>query len=737
MKKLRLLGTLIAGSLLSLYASAQTAPISAAVSGNTGTDLGEIVVTAQKREQKIQDVPIAITAISGAKLDEERVEDNYGLVALTPALTVNRSTATTAVTFLRGVGSPNVIPGDEPSVATYVDGFYQGPANSAVLPYNNLDHVEVLMGPQGTLYGRNATGGLISLITPAPRDEFFAKTSAGYGNYDTFEGNGYVTGPVGNGIRADLALHYRDQGEGVARNLFTGHRVGVDDEMSLRAKIVFDIFANTSLTLGADYSNNNDSVGSSLYTLPGTIPLAALVGGKYSTAPFYLYNNVDPLYQVKAYGVTAKLESKLDSVKFVSMSQYRYYTAKNIVDLDGTSADNVPFAVVPTLGKVGLPTLTTYSLEKMPYFVTQEFQILSNGNGPFTWIGGAYGQDSREGYDPVFLTTNTRTFAPFVTIHAFSAANAYAGYAQGTYTFDNQLSLTAGGRYSYEIKHVEGSQLAGGVTTTDDKEKSFDAFTYRVSVDYKASQGLLLYALTSKGFKSGTFNTTTIDNSPAVNPETLYDYEIGFKSDPLPSLRVNGAAYYYDYKNIQYYSQTPQTLTVLSNAAAATLYGAELSVEARPVRNLTLMSAVALEHTNYDSFAEAPTFISVPTGGERQVSANATGEPLIQTPKITVSAGLSYDLDLPEDRGVLTLASSLYHNGGYPFDPAGQVNQAAYTTVHGSLAWTPPHGHWSATAWGSNLSDSHYYNQVTVGARGVRVGYTPLMYGITVHYKTE
>jgi iron complex outermembrane receptor protein len=737
MKSLLRSATLFACFPLSFHTSAQALSTPANQTGAQPA-LEEVEVTAQRREEKIQTVPIAITAIAATQLKEERIQDNYGLVALTPGLTITQADGTLAVTFLRGVGSPNSIAGDEPSVSTYVDGFYQGPAIASLLPFNNLERIEILKGPQGTLYGRNATGGLINLITPTPRDEFFARGSVGYDNYDTFETDDYVTGPISDVVKADLAVHYRDQNKGVVENLTTGHHVGVDDGVSLRSKVLIDFSDNVSLTLGGDYSYNNDSVGSALTTYPGTTPLDVLVGGKYTTTPYLNYNNTDPVFSVRAFDFTGKLRYDSDLFSFISMSQYRHYTAVNILDGDGTSSNNIPFLIQPGVGPT-LATLGLYGVIQMPYFYTQEFQLLSNSDGPFSWITGIFGQDSKEGYSPSLLSDNALNFsAPLATINAGTSTNAYAAYAQGTYAFDNGLSLTVGARYNYERKHTAGSETAAGAMLTDNKSQSFEAFTYRVSADYKPQEGLLIYALTSKGFKSGTFNTVSINKDPAVDPETLYDYEIGFKSDPYKDLRINGSAYYYDYKNIQYYSQSTQQQAVLLNAAAATLYGAELSVEARPLQGLMLRGAIGLEHSQYDSFSNAQVYVPAPVAGEKQIFANAKGKQLLQTPNFTGDFGVNYDFDLPDDIGQFTLTTSVYYNSGYPFDPIGQFKQAAYSTVDASGTWKLPGGQWSLMLWGKNLTDERYFTQLTVAGRGARVAYAlPQTYGFTINFEFD
>jgi len=718
-------------------AVAQTDPAPSGIT-SAATGLEEVVVTAQRRKENIQDVPIAITAFSGAEVEEKRIEDKYSLEENVPGLTVTRSSGTQPMMFLRGIGSANSIAGDEPAVATYVDGFYQGPAASAALTFNNIESLEVLKGPQGTLYGRNATGGLLSVTTPTPRGEFFAKGSVGYGSYDTAETNAYVTGPFSDTVRADLAIHYTNQGQGAALNLQTGNRVGVDDGLALRSKLLIDISASTTLTLGAEYTEINGSIGGALSILPGTVPLGELLGGKYTTVPRDFYAPIDPLFKTDVIGTTAKLEANLGATEFVSMTQYRFHKFITAAAVAGTSANNDLFVVQPGVGVAALPTFAVSGYAKMPAFVTQEFQLLSNVHGPLSWIVGAYGQYSRDGYEPSVVSINALTLAPLVTVDEFATTRAYATYAQGTYAVDDKLSLTAGGRFSYEEKHTEGIQYAGGTVLTDDKSAYFDAFTYRLSADYKAMPGLLLYALTSKGFKSGVFNSLTIDNSPAVKPETLYDYEIGFKSDPVEGIRVDGAGYYYDYKNIGYYAQSLSGFGVLTNAAAATLYGVELSVEARPVRELTVFGAVALEHTYYDSFNSAEVYVNAPVAGEQQIFANATDMPVVQAPNFTGDLGIRYEFNLPQDNGKLSLASTYYHNGGYSWDPIGHVKEAAYSTVDAALNWTLRGGRWNIRLWGKNLSDALYFNQVTESNRGIRVEYAlPRTFGMSIGYQTE
>lgn len=698
--------------------------------------IADIVVTAQRREERLQNVPIAITAISAEQLQLARVESAYDLTKVAPTLTVNKS-AVYAVPFLRGVGTTNILVGDEPSVATYVDGFYKGPALAAILPFNNIERIEVLKGPQGTLYGRNATGGLINLITTAPRDTFFAKGSVGYGNFDTFEADAYVTGPISNAIRADLSARIREQGKGYVRNLFTGNRIGEDDVFATRAKVAVDMSEAVKLTVTADYAKAENDMGAAQSNLPGTVPIGALVGGLFSTRPYFTYQNIDPVSSVESFGATATLRAELGAVDVVSMTQFRNYTSQNTLDADGSSDDGRPGQVVPGIGTVGLATLSFVSPTKMPYFWTQEFQLLSAGDGPFSWIVGAFGLSSREKYDPLSLQFRVTGPAAAV-VRSRGDTRALAGFAQGTYRFDDRLSLTLGGRYSWEEKKMVGSQTAGATVTRTDKEKTFNAFTYRASLDYRVDPAVLLYASASKGFKSGAFNTNTIDNTPAVDPETLYAYEIGFKGDPARWLRINGSAFFYDYNDIQFYAQAPGTGTAtLQNAAGAHLWGVELDIEAVPTRGLTLRAALAAEGSEYTSFGAAQIYVPGPSAGQVQRFVDATGREVIRTPGFTGNLGATYIADFASGGGI-TLAVNGYHNAGYNFDPAGVVRQRPYTVFDGSVTYRLPGERFSVMAWVKNLNDELFIESITSGTRNNRVGYAPpRTFGVTLRAQTD
>lgn len=716
----------------------------------------DIVVTAQRRNENLQNVPIAITAVSSEQLENAKIESSYDLVTVVPALTINRS-AIYAVPFLRGVGTTNIIVGDEPSVASYVDGFYQGPSAAANLPFNNIERVEVLKGPQGTLYGRNATGGLINLITTAPRDSFAARGSIGYGNFDTVEADAYVTGPLSSAVRADLAMRFRDQGKGYVRNRFNNNRIGEDDGFALRGKIAIDLSETATLVIGADYNNARNNQGTAQSIQPGTAPVGAINGAQFSTVPRETFMNFDPIGSVKSWGVNSTLRAELGEVTLVSMTQYRHYDSDNDLDADASSADNLPAQIYPGAGRQN-PAFYFHSPTDMPYFFTQELQLLSNGDGPFSWIVGGFGQISEERYKPLAFRIAADPATPtFVSIFADARTRALSTFGQLSYELGGGVKLTAGGRMTWEKKAVDARQYVGPFNpatsipaVVQDTSKSWSAFTYRLAADWQANDDLLLYASASKGFKSGTYNTGAISaTATPVNPETLYAYEVGFKSDPSTTLRVNGSVFYYDYKNIQFFAQLGNTSALL-NAGAAELYGAELEAIWRPFVGFSINAAATYEHSEYTNFPSAlvylpflagpngqPNFAAPMAGGQSTYFLDAAGKPVVRTPKFTGNLTATYEADFGNRTG-LTLSANGYHNSGYNFDPLGIVKQKSYSLLGASATYRFADDRYSVSVWGRNLTNETYLESVTSGNRNSRVGYNaPRTYGVTFRAEFE
>lgn len=710
----------------------------------------DIVVTAERRSDRLQDVPIAITAMNADQLKAQGVSDAFDIGKITPGFNSSR-TIGFGTPIMRGVGSANITLGEEPSVATYVDGFYQGVSAAAQLPFNNIERIEVLKGPQGTLYGRNATGGLVNIITRIPKSELSGEASLGYANYKTITASAYVTGPLTDSLSADLSLTFRDQGKGYSRNLVDGTTAARNEYFAARSKILLEFGGENSLILGASYVKSKNDIANVNLPLPGTTPLLAGPGVLYGRKRGEFAGSVTPQFDVEEYGFNATLNLDLGFAKLVSLSQYRHLSVEDMVEGDGTSADGLLATVqlgvapgepanAPLSPQLVIPGSFSYDApEEIPYFVTQELQLVSNGGGPFRWIVGGFYQASKDAYVPELLLNFMVGAPPLARIAVGQSTRAAAAFAQGTYSLPNGLSLTGGIRYSTEKKALSGTSSALNASGTYDvtpatQSDRFNSVTYRVALDYRVSPQLMLYATTNKGFKSGLFNGSSI-TAPAVKPETLYAYEAGFKADPSRFFRINGSAYYYDYKDLQTFAVDAQGIAFLQNAGSAEMYGLELDVELAPMDGLNIRGGVGFEHARYKAFQGAQVFIPSPSGGNYVTQEDVSGNKPIRTPDVSGNLGASYKFAM-EDKGFLTLDAGASYSGSFFWDSGNRFKQQSYVLVDASASFSTPDDRFTLRIWGKNITDKAYAIYGNADTRYFSVAFgEPATYGLSAQVK--
>ncbi|MET0166451.1 MAG: TonB-dependent receptor plug domain-containing protein, partial [Vicinamibacterales bacterium] len=344
--------------------------------------LEEIIVTANKRSENMQDVPIAITALTADEAGKIGVVNGQTLAQVIPGLQLNRQT-NGSTPFLRGVGNPSTQAGTEPAVAMYVDDVYYGSSAAALSNYNSISRIEVLRGPQGTLFGRNATGGVISVYTKDPTPEPELDVSLGYGNYDTISGSLYATGGLGDNLSANIALYGEDQDDGWGTNFTTGNDAYTYHNYGGRIKLLWDISDATSVLFNADYDDYENQQAVFFRPAPGTQSSAP---GGTSIPPPGLYDsfeNLDPTAAVEMYGASAKIKHEFSFAEFVSISSYRWAEAKQQFAQDGSSF----FRLNPLL---------IYDTDTW----TQEFQLLSPADSRIAWVGGLFYLNDSSTVDP-------------------------------------------------------------------------------------------------------------------------------------------------------------------------------------------------------------------------------------------------------------------------------------------------------------------------------------------------
>jgi iron complex outermembrane receptor protein len=711
-------------------AAAATAPADAAAATDASSDtssgmLEEIVVTAQRRSENLQSVPITVNAVSGDQLGAEGVPDLQSLQIAVPGLYVENSNGS-AIPILRGVGSTAVGPGIESPIAIYVDGVYYGASTGQLFSLNNIAQIEVLKGPQGTLFGRNATGGLVQINTRTPQQDFTGDVQVSYGNYDTTNENFYLTGGLAPNIAADLAVQYTHQGQGYGRDLTTGEDIyRTAGEFDVRSKWLFTPTQGTRITLSMDYENSRNSQ-LAFRLLPGTTP-GLLTGPAYGGSPWDT-EGTQPFEVAGNGGASIHFEQDLGFARFESITAYRKTSINKGLDLDATAAD-----------------FETATVAEQDDQLSEEIHILSRDDSRVKWQAGAYYYDADGRYTPVNeVLSSSPAENPLYPLGAASIISSektrsIAGFAQATTEILPKTNLTLGARYTEESHHITGAESAElidgtslGTLATTDEGKTFSKATYRAAVDRKLTDDVMAFTSFNTGFKSGGFSPSVL-GAPGFLPETLNAYETGIKTDMLShTLRLNLSLFDYSYKNIQVEELQTGTIGVI-NGAGARVYGADLDTQFRATNQLTLTGGLEYLHARYTSFPDAP--FGVPGGGVTLINASAAGHALPVAPNVTLDLGANYTVPLP--LGSLQLNALYAYNSGYFVEPDNNIHQSAFNQVNASMRWYAAGNHLSVSLWGKNLTNAAFFTAAFTYQNGNEAaGYAPpRTFGVSLEYQ--
>lgn len=726
--------------------------------------LQDIVVTAQRRSENLQRVPISVSAATTERLTNSGIQNTIQLAEVIPGLTFTFIAGNTQVR-IRGVGTNAFGPGIENPAAIYVDGVYLASTAAALFNLANIERVEVLKGPQGTLFGRNATGGLVQIITPDPSFDFRGLGRVTYGNYDTGSVDLYATGAVSSTVAADMAVHYQRQGDGYGTNILSGKDVNRQDhDLIFRSKLMFQPQSGVKFVLTGDYSYNKGSAGLTIQQKPGVENIGVfekLVTNRLDANPandlplvnhggFYDINaNVEPRGVTRSYGLSLHGTIDLGGIDLKSISSYRRTIFDEAFDIERMPQDFLRFDGTAKFKQL-----------------SQELQLSSNSGGPFVWTAGVYYFHSRDQWDPFGFTFGTAG-APFIfpgftlveqTIEDFVKTDSLAGYAQGTYEIMDGTRLTLGGRYTHEKREFGGTQQFIGfigpvaiplvppgtpVPTPNlgiPSKVSFNNFSYRIAVDQEIADRILAYASYSTGFKSGGFNSQVPSNVP-FKPEKLKAWEVGLKTELFDRrLRLNLAAFTYGYTNIQVNNYQPNG-QLISNGAAARIKGVELEMLAQPVSGLTFNGSLAYTHDRFTNYPDADYNFLVPDcdfsipNSSRVCRASANGNKLPGSPTFTASLGFNYEHELAS--GKLGLSGNVYHNSGFygTTDNDPRIHQEDYQLVNSSIYWESA-DNLRVTLWGKNLFDKDYARNVIISSNAVSyVASAPRTYGVTIEQK--
>jgi iron complex outermembrane receptor protein len=709
--------TVVALILASTSASGQAAGTPAE---SPSEQLEQIDVTAEKRSANLENTPIAITAVTGTTLAAKEIQELRDLKELVPNMQMTTNTGVGQIS-IRGVGISNVLPTAEGSIAVNVDGVYVSRPTGITSSFYDVADIEVLRGPQGTLYGRNATGGSINIASQMPTKDWSGYTRTTLGNYDTFDFEGAVGGAITDSLLVRVAAFSQNHA-GYGQNIVTGH--GIDDKHANAFRVILvstptDTF---KATLIGDYYIEDDASGSQHYFaalghigVPGQsnrTPVFQRLGGYVNSDLIDETASIDPKFYLSTGGIAATLNWDLAPVTITSISAYR-------------AQRETFFGEVST----GYPTTGYISNGEPAHQWSEEFRANYDHNQLHA-TGGIYYFTEHDAAEPQLGIYSLYVFNPAVSPGTFVRQNSYAGYidtdskaAFGQVKFDlsNALSITAGGRYTYETK-LQSQRY--GTSLTDQpgppftivespityplvtREAGFHSFTPKGVINYQLGSDTFLYASYSEGFRAGTFDLASGPAVPALKPELLKDYESGIKTTLFNNrLRANLTGFYYDYTNMQI-SQSNGITIVVQNAGSAKIYGAEAEITALPTPKLEFDVAAGYLHSAFGPYSTTnpAQLLLRPLNPPNPATVNYQGNQLPNAPQFTLHVGTEYTFGMPV--GDLVLRGEVDYQSVNYLSPDNFAieSQPAFAKINAFLTYNSSQN-WKVGLYGRNLTN--------------------------------
>lgn len=761
---------------------------------NAGARSGEIVVTANKREENLNDVGLTITAISGAALEERKITSLADIASVVPGLEYAASANSTPIFTLRGIGFNESSLGVYPAVSVYID---QVPLPFPILAAHSaydLKRVEVLKGPQGTLFGQNSTGGAINYIAARPTDTLEAGGNISYGRFNAIEGNAYVSGPLSDTMRGRIAVNGLNSDAWQISTTRPGDRNGKQSYVAGRLLLDWDASDSIRFSLNVNgWKDNSEPQAPQFialrpqdpaFTLPQELvePLVdpAPRNADWSTGEF------EPRAKRNFYQLGLRADIDLtDDITLTSLTSYTHFKQRTTIDSDGTSL------ILNDLSQ---------NNGKIESF-NQELRLANSADNPFRWVIGANYENSKTFEDQILRYIDDSVYNPnnlFINASGVTINQDLKNYAFfGNVEFDVSETITLKGAIRYtnskNTSRICGySPGDGAVANLFNLLGTLDAFnpnqipfdpigpddcytlnndgipgtpfintlkednvSWRVGLDYKVNPDVLLYGNVSRGYKAGSFPAlaaATFKQLKAVTQESVTAYEAGFKATLIDrKVQLNGAGFYYDYKNKQVRGKTGDVLfgilDILTNVPKSRVFGFESDISIRPIEGLTLAGSV----TYLDS--KINTFTSFNVLGAIQ---DFSGEPLPFTPKWNFGLDLDYRHKLANGGAPFFGASLSSHSSsdaspgsGEIEIPVSPVNRTipdlttpfktnAYTTVDARLGYEAPDGQWKVTVWGKNIFNEYYWSNAVIANDSIfRLAGRPRTYGVTFGFKFD
>lgn len=707
------------------------------------TRLEEIIVTAQRREQAAQDVGLSLSVIGGGEaLNEKNINIVNDLENAVPNLEVDSQFGSGQPQFrIRGIGAREYSSNNASTVGVYIDEVAHPYTVTTQGALFDVARLEVLRGPQGTLYGRNTTGGAVNIITNAPTDYFTAGVIGEYGTFDHYKIEGYVSGPLSDTVNARLSA-YTQQGGAWQYHRDTGEELGDADRFAIRGRLNWQFDENVSLDLNATLSRDkSDGLGFRLLT-----PYNAVGGPVYPpdtewritgwgispalAAYAGVGTDAKPFRDNEGFDVSAALNFDLGAVTLTSISAYQTFERREFNDWDSTAyhESNVFF-----FNEIDV--------------LSQEFRLNSQTEGPFEWLAGLH--FARETNDGGFYT-QFRGRSDILLTPYEQRVNAAGVFGHASYAVTDRLSLVGGLRYEHEERVLDTPRTLSLPTqlivrpTPDHYEVDLSEVTGKAAVEYRPTGDTLLYASISRGVKSGgftTYNSSTALYAAPFRHEVVWAYETGFKSEFLDNrLRLNAAAFYYDYRDQQVqgvvFDVNVGQLGRITNVPESHIYGGELELAWEILPGLNLTQWVSYKDGEYDVYNAvnaAATTAANPIDGPWTtiITDDRSGEQL-QFPKVNYGGAISYDWTVA---GLDWRAETNYVYRDELFALTAAAIVPSYWVANASIGFSPVGSNWRLTAWGRNIFNEYYEetrNGFNSSARRTASPHQPRTWGVRV-----
>lgn len=692
-------------------------------------NIAVVVVTAQRRSERMVDVPISVTAVTAEHLTSAGIESTRGLGQVTPGLVMLNAGAQLQPS-IRGIQSQGTNAGEESNVALYIDDVYIPSQFAGLFQLKDAERIEVLKGPQGTLFGRNSTGGAIRVTTRSPGPEPVLEFSARHGfelSEQTF--SLYGSRSISDSLYFSIAaMHSEDDGFVENINPQNPGKLSKSKLTSARAKLVYAPESGSKYTLSVDTVDSEEEAPNLINIIDNQSSYRSMPGVIIPQKPYQTSYSQNPITVLKGWGASLTGEWSFDKVDIKSISAYRKSDVpRQMNDADRT---NLSLASGSSIGFYSKSFSQDINLSSAP------------SSSPLSWVAGLFYFQSEGGTGIINYSGDVDPSLIISGRAAVVDSRAIAGYGELTYAFTEKFSLTGGVRISDEKKDYAYRDLyLGGQPlryfTADDSWTNVD---YRAVARYKPSDDTTFYLSYGTGFKAGVFNTT-IPEANAVEPEEIKAWEIGTKTRLSSSLYLSAAAFSYDYSNIQVASlvvDSQGTRNLLTNAASAEVQGMEASLDAS-FGDLSLSAGFSwIPESDYVNFRRANVYFDAPNGGNTLVpGTDVSGTRMVRAPELTYHLGGKYERDFSFGR--MGFSANYAYNDGFLFAPGEvdpHVRQKSYGLLNASISWTSPNDRFTLRAFGENLLDEVYYLYIIQTANSDAGSYArPREYGLEFDIK--